>query len=131
MHLLGFICTSFSKCMPRSGISGFWVYVSSTLPGIVKFFPKVLIPIYIPAAAAAKSLQSCLTLCDPIDGTPPGSSVPGILQARVLEWGAIAFSKNGILFNYKKKQTTVLIYTTIWINLLDIILTLFYFLIEV
>ena len=44
------------------------------------------------AAAAAKSLQSCLTLCDPIDGSPPGSSVHGILQARVLEWGAIAFS---------------------------------------
>ena len=45
------------------------------------------------AAAAAKSLQLCLTLCDPIDDSPPGSSVPGILQARVLEWGAIAFSK--------------------------------------
>ena len=44
------------------------------------------------AAAAAKSLQSCLTLCDPIDGSPPGSSVPGILQARTLEWVAIAFS---------------------------------------
>ena len=44
------------------------------------------------AAAAAKSLQSCLTLCDPIDGSPPGSPVPGILQARVLEWGAISFS---------------------------------------
>ena len=43
-----------------------------------------------PAAAAAKSLQSCPTLCDPIDSSPPGSSVPGILQARVLEWGAIA-----------------------------------------
>ena len=43
-------------------------------------------------AAAAKSLQSCLTLCDPIDGSPPGSAVPGILQARTLEWGAIAFS---------------------------------------
>ena len=43
-----------------------------------------------PAAAAAKSLQSCPTLCDPIDGSPPGSSVPGILQARTLEWGAIA-----------------------------------------
>ena len=42
-------------------------------------------------AAAAKSLQSCLTLCDPIDGSPPGSSVPGILQARVLEWVAISF----------------------------------------
>ena len=44
------------------------------------------------AAAAAKSLQSCPTLCDPIDGSPPGSSVHGIFQARVLEWGAIAFS---------------------------------------
>ena len=44
------------------------------------------------AATAAKSLQSCSTLCDPIDGSPPGSPVPGILQAGVLEWGAIAFS---------------------------------------
>ena len=44
------------------------------------------------AAAPAKSLQSCPTLCDPIDGSPPVSSVPGILQARILEWVAIAFS---------------------------------------
>ena len=44
------------------------------------------------AAAAAKSLQSCLTLCDPIDRSPPGSPVPGILQARTLEWVAISFS---------------------------------------
>ena len=44
------------------------------------------------AAAAAKSLQSCLTLCDPTDGSPPGSAVPGILQARTLEWAAISFS---------------------------------------
>ena len=44
------------------------------------------------AAAAAKSRQSCPTLCDPIDGGPPGSAVPGILQARTLEWVAIAFS---------------------------------------
>ena len=44
------------------------------------------------AAAAAKSLQSCLTLCNPIDGSPPGSPVPGILQARTLEWAAISFS---------------------------------------
>ena len=43
-------------------------------------------------AAAAKSLQSCLTLCDPVDGRPPGSPVPGILQARTLEWVAISFS---------------------------------------
>ena len=45
-----------------------------------------------PAAAAAKSLQSCPTLCDPIDGSPPGSTVPDILQARTLEWVAISFS---------------------------------------
>ena len=44
------------------------------------------------AAAAAKSLQSCPTLCDPRDGSPPGSPVPGILQARTLEWVAISFS---------------------------------------
>ena len=44
------------------------------------------------AAAAAKSLQSCPTLCDPIDGSPLGSAVPGILQARTLEWVAISFS---------------------------------------
>ena len=44
------------------------------------------------AAAAAKSLQSCLTLRDPIDGSPPGSPIPGTLQARTLEWVAISFS---------------------------------------
>ena len=44
------------------------------------------------AAAAAKSLQTCLTLCNPIDGSPPGFPIPGILQARTLEWVAISFS---------------------------------------
>ena len=44
------------------------------------------------AATAAKSLQSCLTLCDPIDGSPPGSAVPGILQPRTLEWVAVSLS---------------------------------------
>ena len=44
------------------------------------------------SAAAAKSFQSCLTLCNPIDGSPPGSAVPGIFQARTLEWVAISFS---------------------------------------
>ena len=56
------------------------------------------------AAAAAKSLQSCPTLCDPIDSNPPGSPVPGILQARTLEWVAISFSRliasgNHLLFS--------------------------------
>ena len=52
------------------------------------------------AAAAAKSLQSCLTLCDPIDGSPPDSLVPGILQARTLKWVAISFSN---AWNWKVK----------------------------
>ena len=47
---------------------------------------------YAAAAAAAESIQSCPTMCDPIDGSPPGSPVPGILQARTLEWVAISFS---------------------------------------
>ena len=50
------------------------------------------VPLVPPAAAVAKSLQSCPILCDPIDGSPPGSPVPGILQARALEWVAISFS---------------------------------------
>ena len=49
-------------------------------------------PAMFAAAAAAKLLQSCPTLCDPIDGSPSGSAVPGILQARTLEWVAISFS---------------------------------------
>ena len=53
------------------------------------------------AAAAAKLLQSCLTLCNPIDGSPPASSVPGILQARVLEWVAISFSNSHRLLIHK------------------------------
>ena len=54
------------------------------------------------AAAAAKLLQSCLTLCDPIDGSPPGSPIPGILQAGILEWGAIAFSEHKL--NVRKEH---------------------------
>ena len=50
------------------------------------------LPMLMVATAAAKSLQSCPTLCDSIDGNPPGSLVPGILQARTLEWVAISFS---------------------------------------
>ena len=60
----------------------------STLMLLYKFKPQGLC-----AAAAAKSRQSCPTLCCPIDGSPPGCSVPGILQARTLEWVAISFSK--------------------------------------
>ena len=56
------------------------------------FVPKRDFPGGSAAAAAAKSLQSCPTLCNPIDGSPPGSSIPVILQARTLEWVAISFS---------------------------------------
>ena len=62
-------------------------------------------------AAAAKSLQSCLTLCDPIDGSPPGSSVPGILQARTLEWGAISFSNACMLSRFSHVQLCATLWT--------------------
>ena len=73
---------------------------------------------------AAKSLQSCLTLCDPIDGSPPGSPIPGILQARTLEWVAISFSNafymsiiNTYIKNMERKkkssEVTIVIFTLI------------------
>ena len=66
------------------------------------------------AAAAAKSLQSCPTLCDPIDSSPPGSPVPGILQARTLEWGAISFS-NAWKWKVKVKSLSrVWLFATPW-----------------
>ena len=66
------------------------------------------------AAAAAKSLQSCPTLCDPIDGSPPGSAVPGILQARTLEWVAISFS-NAWKWKVKVKSLSrVRLFKTPW-----------------
>ena len=58
------------------------------------FFFLINIAVVLFFAIAAKSLQSCSTLCDPTDGSPPGSPVPGILQARTLEWVAIAFSNS-------------------------------------
>ena len=61
---------------------------------MAKYYSKVVEPSYA-VAAAAKSLWSCPTLCDPIEGSPPGSPVPGILQARTLEWVAISFSNAG------------------------------------
>ena len=60
------------------------------------------------SASAAKSLESCPTLCDPIDGSPLGSAIPGILQARVLEWGATAYQiTNGIFHRIRTKIFTV------------------------
>ena len=67
-----------------------------------------------PLPAAAKSLQSCPTLCDPIDGSPPGSPVPGILQARTLEWVASAFS-NAWKWKVKVKSLSrVRLFSTPW-----------------
>ena len=62
---------------------------------------------------AAKSLQSCPTLCDPIDGSPPGSFVPGILQARPLEWVAISFSRQLMLQSMKEKKR-ISVNTKVW-----------------
>ena len=63
-----------------------------SLSGMIISSLGMIISRFIYIAAAAKSLQSCPTLCDPIDSSPPGSPVPGILQARTLEWVAISFS---------------------------------------
>ena len=88
-RILEWVVISYSRDCPDRGIEprspvlagGFFTTAS---PGK---------PVTLPAAAAAaKSLQSCLTLCDPIDGSPPGSPIPGNLQARTLEWVAISFS---------------------------------------
>ena len=80
-----FQCKSLPCSPVRSGPSSI---LSSNLSFLLK---KLYIP-WLAAAAAAQSLQSCPTLCDPRDGSPPGSPVPGILQARTLEWVAISFS---------------------------------------
>ena len=66
------------------------------------------------AAAAAKSLQSCLTLCDPTDSSPPGSPVPGILQARTVEWAAISFSNAWVWKAKVKLLSRVPLFTTPW-----------------
>ena len=63
------------------------------------------------AAAAVKSLQLCLTLCDPIDGSPQGSSVPGILQPRTLEWVAISFSNASTLSRFSRVRLCETLWT--------------------
>ena len=80
-----------------SYIHSFIFVISTTLFYFLSESPEMftevlMLPSFCAAAAAAKSLQSCPTLCDPRDGSPPGSSIPGILQARTLEWVAISFS---------------------------------------
>ena len=80
------------------------VYMS--IPNCLQFLPSILPAA---AAAAAKSLQSCPTLCGLIDGSPPGSLVPGILQARMLEWVAISFS------NAWKQKVKVKSLSCVWL----------------
>jgi len=76
-----YVTVAENSCLHDSEISGY----------AVKFCEQhIVVPVCL--AAAAKSLQSCPTLCDPIGGSPPGSPVPGILQARTLEWVAVSFS---------------------------------------
>ena len=82
---------------PKSASSPFYLpmipmFVSPSLTSPCVHFVWFVPALLAPAAAAAKLLQSCPTLCNPIDGSPPGYPVPGILQARTLEWVAISFS---------------------------------------
>ena len=85
---------SCGSCIGRSGFlttKATWESLVITVRAkLLQLGPTLCDPIVI--TAAAKSLQSCPTLCDPIDGSPPGSPVPGILQARTLEWVVISFS---------------------------------------
>ena len=84
------------KCPGKS--KQIYIKITGTHPDCLIAWKTCLTPqfsksrLYAAAAAAAKSLQSCPTLCDPIDGSPPGSPIPGNLQARTLEWVAISFS---------------------------------------
>ena len=84
------------------------------IPLFPSLIPRISILTVIAAATAAKSLQSCLTLCDPTDDSPPGSAVPGILQARPLEWVAISFS-NAWKWKVKVKSfSCVWLFSTPW-----------------
>ena len=85
-----------------SGKIRIWTWVTLTLECITLFIE------YAAAAAPAKTLQSGPTLCNPIDGSPPGSSVPGILQARTLEWDAISFSNRNKANLWFKNRKLVL-----------------------
>ena len=96
-----------------------WMYACTYMHLLVQKVPLPckcfqILPIHFTSAATAKSLQSWPTLCDPIDSSPPGSPVPGILQARTLEWAAIAFP-NAWKWKVKVKSLScVRLFTTPW-----------------
>ena len=89
-HQLPQLESSSGACFQEPGLRSLWV---KCLHAALCFYLVCESQNHLAAAAAAaKSLQSCSTLCNPIDGSPPGSPIPGILQARTLEWVAISFS---------------------------------------
>ena len=91
------------------------IYLSTNVgSGILTITGIHLNKVILSAAAAAKSFQSCPTLCDPIDGSQPGSSVPGILQASTLEWVAISFSNAGKWKVKGKSLSCVRLFATRW-----------------
>ena len=88
LHYVSFYMSfhyNYELLMYQNSVSSFQNIFATSVPTPTRTW-------FLLAAAAAKSLQSCPTLCNPIDGSPPGSLVPGILQARTLEWAAISFS---------------------------------------
>ena len=117
--------TFIKRLFSSSSLSAIKVMLSAYLRLLI-FLPAILIPagassnpaflmMYSAAAAAAtKSLQSCPTLCEPIDGSPPGSAVPGILQVRALEWVAITFSNAWKWIKKGKSLSRVWLLATSW-----------------
>ena len=87
-NFLPFVILGFN-CVTEDSMGPSWERTPLTVFSACLLFVEELQPT---TAAAAKSLQSCLTVCDSLDGSPPGSAVPEILQARTLEWVAISFS---------------------------------------
>ena len=94
-----------------------YIHISIIYMCVCIYIYIIYICIYVFACVclyAAKSIQSCPTLCDPIDVSPPGSTVPGILQARTLEWVAISFSNEGKCKVQVKSLSHVSLFTTPW-----------------
>ena len=115
MHPCIFHCTSSHWKFASIGLAKKFVRVFPELkPKRTFWLNQYFISVSRSAAAAAKSLQSCPTLCDPIDGSPPGSPVHGILQARTLEWVAISFSNAGKWKVKVKSLSCVRLLATPW-----------------